>query len=75
MILCYEDWYDKVGNDLETEIDRHWVYLPNVFTRQFSSSYYDDKVQDALIEAYENYVSEYEDMAYERARDERLGLC
>ena len=71
--LSYEDWYDKIGNELETEIENAWYELPEVFIRQFKQDYIDDKIQDALIEGYELYTSEYEDMAYENFKESRLG--
>ena len=75
MILSYEDWYDKIGWKVEEYILEMWYELPEVFIKQFRQDYIEDKVQDALLEEYENYVSEYEEMAYENYKESRMSEC
>ena len=75
MTYDYETWYDKIGWKVEEYILEMWNGFPEVFVKQFRQDYIDDKVQDALIEAYESYVSEYEDMAYENFKESRMSEC
>lgn len=66
-ILCYEDWYNKTGNQLEKYYEEWLEEAPEgVYVEELP------EVQEYLEDMYESYVSEFEDRAYDEYRDSLL---
>lgn len=71
--LDYDIWFDKYGSDYG-DIIISWVESRpcDISLTQIGIRDLDDFVQEMILEAYESYISDFEDMAYEQFRDERL---
>ena len=63
MILSFEDWYDKYFD--ESNYDEY------VIERQTTGQVYLD-YDEYVTDKYEDYVSEYQNIAYENYRDRQL---
>ena len=72
-VLSYEDWFDKSGENYADFIENWLERRPSGITLQ-SLGIYDlsDFVNEKVLEAYEDYVSDFEDRAYENFKD---GKC
>lgn len=71
-VLDYNDWVEKDGYDYG-EVIQNWLeQRPSGITLQSLGIYdLDDFIQDKIEEAYEDYLSECEDMAYDEYKDSR----
>ena len=71
-VLDYNDWVEKDGYDYG-EIIQNWLEVrPSGISLQTLGIYdLDDFIQDKILEAYEEYLSEYEDRAYDEYKDSR----
>ena len=72
-VLDYDVWFDKYGADYG-DLVQDWVSSrpAGIGLKQLGIWDLDDFIQDMILQAYEDYVSECEDRAYESFRDERL---
>ena len=71
-VLDYDVWLEKYGYDYGDTIQNWLENRPNISLRSLGIFDIDDYVQEQILEAYEDYLSECEDRAYEEFRDERL---
>lgn len=71
-VLNYDDWVEKEGYDYG-EIIQNWLEKrPNGISLQTLGIYdLDDFIQDKILEAYEEYLSDFEDHEYERFKEEK----
>lgn len=64
MIYSFDDWYDKNADKLEEDYQEYLdiiddtIIVPNSF-------------DEYCLSEYESYVSEYDDIEYERYKDEQ----
>ena len=72
MRINYEDWYDKVGYILAEQWEEQWNELPPEILKHLKRVDIDEVIGDALEDAFESYVSEYEDRAYDEWKESRL---
>ena len=71
MKMTYENWYDKVGYILAEQWEDQWNELPPEILKQLKRVDIDEVIGYALEEAYESYLSDYDDRAYDEWNDER----
>ena len=71
-VLSYEDWFDKYGSNYANFIENWLEKRPSVISLQ-SLGIYDlsDFINEKVLEAYEDYVSEVEDEEYERYKESK----
>ena len=72
-VLDYSDWLEKDGYDYG-ELIAEWLEKRpmNISLKSLGIYDIDDYVQEQVLEAYEDYISEVEDRAYHEMRDEEL---
>lgn len=71
-VLSYEDWFDKIGSDYASFIE-NWLEKRPLGISLQSLGIYDlsDFVNEKILEAYEDYISDFEDRAYDEYKDSR----
>jgi hypothetical protein len=72
MKMTYEKWFDRVGYILTEQWEDQWNELPPEILKQLKRVDIDEVIGDALEEAYESYLSDYDDRAYDEWKDGRL---
>ena len=71
-VLSFEDWFDNHGESYADFIASWLEERPSGISLQSLSIYdMDDFINEKVLEAYEDYVSEVEDEEYERYKDEK----
>ena len=72
-MLSYDEWFNKYGADYGDLVQDWLERRPSgISLKQLKIWDIDDFVQEAILDAYEDYVSDFEDRAYDEIRDERL---
>lgn len=71
-VLDYADWVEKEGYDYG-EVIAEWLERRPSRVSLYSLGIYDmdDFIQDKIEEAYEEYLSEYEDRAYNEYKESK----
>ena len=71
-VLNYDDWVEKDGYEYGEIIEEWLAVRPNGISLTTLGIYdLDDFIQDKIEEAYEEYLSECEDRAYNEYKDSR----
>ena len=72
-VLSYEDWLDKYGSDYAIMLYDWLEQRPlNISLIKDLGIYdMDDFINEKVLEAYEDYVSEVEDEEYERYKESK----
>lgn len=71
-VLSFDEWFDKYGSDYGNFIASWLEERPSGISLQSLNIYdMDDFINEKVLEAYEDYVSDFEDIAYENFKESK----